>query len=104
MKRRVQLSRATSADMASAQRYYERQEAGLGQEFRRTLNRELQTLAEGAGVHRVVHGLHRKVCRRFPFVIFYQVERNRPHSRRPGQPTRAGNAPPPVARILAPFR
>ena len=74
MPRRVQLLRRAAADLAAGQRFYEEQAVGLGRYFRDSLNSDLRSLLISAGVHRVVHGLHRSVSKRFPYAIFYSAE------------------------------
>ena len=42
--------------------------------FSNSLLSDIRSLGTHPGAHRVVHGFHRKVSRRFPFAIFYRVE------------------------------
>ena len=73
MKRIILLLPEASGDVAAAQFFYEEQSPDLGSYFRQWLDSELAALAGSAGVHRVVQGYHRRVCKRFPYAIFYRV-------------------------------
>ena len=74
MARGIKLLPGALVDVADAQAFYEEQSLNLGLHFREMLNADLRDLLISAGVHRKVYGLHRCVCKRFPFAIFYRVE------------------------------
>ena len=61
-------------DLNHGRLFYEKEGLGLGVSFLESLIADIDALAEHPGVHRVIHGFHRKVSRRFPFAIFYRVE------------------------------
>jgi len=58
---------AASRDLIEGYRFYEKQQAGLGEYF-------LDSLQLYAGIHVVLFGLyHRALSKRFPFAIYYRV-------------------------------
>ena len=61
-------------DLADGRRFYDRQGVGVGDDFFSTLFAEIDALAVTGGVHRVVHGHHRALSRRFPYAIYYEVK------------------------------
>jgi toxin ParE1/3/4 len=64
-------------EYVSAQRWYEKQQAGLGKEFETEIDRALHLAC--AAPHRspeVVPGVRRLRVHRFPFGIFYRVRGN----------------------------
>jgi hypothetical protein len=56
--------------------FYEEQALGLGRYFLRSLFADIEALKAHAGVHARFHGFHRLLSRRFPFAIYYLVERD----------------------------
>jgi len=55
-------------------RFYEGQEAGLGDYFLDSLYSDIDSLLVHAGIHRIVFGkYHRLLSHRFPFAVYYQV-------------------------------
>lgn len=74
MIRRVEILPAAEDDLDAGEQFYEEQTPGSGDCFLDCLLSAPRALETSAGTHRVVHGFHRKVSRRFPFAIFYRVE------------------------------
>ena len=64
-----------AADMEFGQRFYESRESGVGVYFVESILSDLDSLVLYAGIHRVHLGFHRMLSRRFPFGIYYEVER-----------------------------
>jgi hypothetical protein len=56
--------------------FYEEQAPGLGRYFLRSLFADIESLETHAGVHAKFHGFHRRLSRRFPFAVYYIVERD----------------------------
>ncbi len=56
--------------------FYEAQREGLGDYFTDSLFEDLERLEGQAGIHAMVYGLHRKLSSKFPFAIYYQVEKS----------------------------
>lgn len=61
-------------DLRRGWRFYEKQQVGLGDYFQDSLFSDIDSLVLYAGVHRVVHGYHRLLSKRFPYAVYYQVE------------------------------
>ena len=70
---RVELRAEAQDDLAQGAAFYEAQREGLGGEFIEDLFADLETLEDQAGIHPMVFGLYRKLSRRFPFAIYYQI-------------------------------
>lgn len=62
-------------DMEAGRRFYESRELGIGDYFVESILSDLGSLVLYAGVHRVHLGFHRMLSKRFPFGIYYEVER-----------------------------
>jgi plasmid stabilization system protein ParE len=71
---RVRLLPEAQADLLSAARFYERQRQGLGREFIRSLDNDIQSLGLQAGIHPRQYDCHRKLASRFPFAVYYRVQ------------------------------
>lgn len=61
-------------DLDSGRRFYERQQAGLGDYFLDSLFSDIDALLLYAGIHQKVFGYHRTLSKRFPYAIYYRVE------------------------------
>ena len=66
---------AAETDLVEGFRFYEQQEAGLGLYFLDALFMDIDSLVAHAGVHEMIHGYFRQLSRKFPFAIYYKVER-----------------------------
>jgi plasmid stabilization system protein ParE len=62
-------------DIESGRHFYERQQAGLGDYFLDSLFSDIDSLLLYAGIHQKVFGYYRTLSRRFPYAIYYRVER-----------------------------
>lgn len=72
---RVELLDLAKADLIGGFRFYEAQEAGLGDYFLDTLFSDIDSLRVFGGIHRKSYqGFHRALSKRFPFAIYYTVE------------------------------
>jgi plasmid stabilization system protein ParE len=61
-------------DLIDGFRFYDLQEAGLGDYFLDSLFSDIESLHLFAGVHSVHFGYHRLLSKRFPFAVYYQAE------------------------------
>lgn len=61
-------------DLDAERRFYERQQAGLGDYFLDSLYSDIESLLLYAGVHAKVLGCYRALSRRFPYAIYYRLE------------------------------
>ena len=72
---KVQVLDEATADLADGYRFYERQAEGLGEYFLDTLWSDIHSLRLSGGIHAVHNGYHRLLSRRFPYAVYYRVER-----------------------------
>jgi len=70
---RVELRVEARNDLVEGAAFYDSQQAGVGDHFIKCLFSDLDALESQGGIHEVVYGLHRKLSKRFPFAIYYQV-------------------------------
>lgn len=77
MKRRLVLRRIAEKEFDESIAWYEERRSGLGQEFRTTIEKLFQHIAETPERYRKVRGEVRRalVLRRFPFVIHFLIEK-----------------------------
>ncbi len=68
------LTASAQNDIVSAQSFYEEESEGLGEYFYDSIIADLDSLQFYAGIHPFVFGFHRKLARRFPFAIYYDIE------------------------------
>jgi len=72
---KVAILDAAERDIVEARAFYEGREPGLGAYFVDSLFADLRSLGLYAGVHAREFGFHRMLARRFPFAVYYKVER-----------------------------
>ena len=63
-------------DLIKGFHFYEDREPGLGAYFLDCLFSDIDSLLVYAGIHQTAFGYHRCLSKRFPFAIYYNVERN----------------------------
>lgn len=74
MQVKIRILDAAEQDLIDGFRFYERQEAGLGQYFIDSLFNDIDSLLLYAGIHPVCFGTyHRLLAKRFPFAIYYKL-------------------------------
>jgi plasmid stabilization system protein ParE len=73
---RVELRAKAREDLLEGASFYEQQREQLGFYFLRCLYQDLERLESDAGIHELVFGLHRKLAKRFPFAIYYMVQKS----------------------------
>jgi hypothetical protein len=73
---RIEILDEAKEDLAEGFGFYEKQEDGLGWYFLDSLFSDIDSLRVHAGVHRIVYGYHRSLSKRFPFAIYYSIERD----------------------------
>lgn len=69
---RVEILDEAEGDLVDGASFYEAQEPGLGQYFLDSLD----SLQLYAGIHAVHFGFHRLLSNRFPYAVYYRVERS----------------------------
>ncbi|MGH9643736.1 MAG: type II toxin-antitoxin system RelE/ParE family toxin [Terriglobales bacterium] len=60
-------------DLIQGFHFYENLSAGTGSRFLDCLLADIDSLLRFSGIHTIVYGFHRSLCRRFPFAIYYEV-------------------------------
>src|SRR5437762_1482685 len=63
-------------DIERASLFYEDRQKGVGDYFVESILGDLEFLSQCAGVHRRHFGFHRMLSKRFPFGVYYEVERD----------------------------
>ena len=73
---RIRLAGSAVADLQSGIAFYEKQSSGLGAYFLKRIQEDLDELPTIAGIQLPLYRDYRRmVSRRFPFLIFYTVEK-----------------------------
>lgn len=70
---KVQVLRSAIEDLVAGRKFYDRQEAGVGDYFFDSLFAEIDSLALYGGVHSIHFGYHRLLAKRFPYAIYYKI-------------------------------
>lgn len=70
---KIQILRSAMNDLEKARRFYDSQEAGVGDYFFDSLFSEIDSLALYGGIHAVHFGFHRLLAKRFPYAIYYKI-------------------------------
>ncbi len=74
---RIELSSFAQRQLQAGYRFYESQSEGLGDYFLDSMMADVESLHIHAGVHAVFFGnYHRLLARRFPYSVYYRVERD----------------------------
>lgn len=74
---RLEILSEAEQDLIAGAQFYEAQGAGLGDHLLDSLYSDIDSLLLYAGMHRVVFGFHRALSKRFPYAIFYRLERDK---------------------------
>lgn len=72
---RIEILDEAQEDLIQGFRFYEAQEAGLGSYFLDSLFSDIDSLLVFAGIHPVTYGYYRSLSNRFPFAIYYSMDR-----------------------------
>ena len=71
----VQISSDAELDILDGFRFYEDQSVGLGEYFRDSIVADIDSLKFFAGIHELAFGHHRMLSKRFPFAVYYDLDR-----------------------------
>jgi plasmid stabilization system protein ParE len=71
---RVRILSAASRDLLRGKHFYEKQSEGLGDYFLDSLFSDIDSLIIYAGIHRTFRGYFCLLSKRFPYVVYYQIE------------------------------
>lgn len=72
---KIQILDEAQEDLIQGFRFYEGQEPGLGTYFLDCLFSDIDSLLVYAGVHAVIYTYHRCLSKRFPFAIYYSLDK-----------------------------
>ena len=71
---KLRILAAAKRDLVEGYRFYEAQDAGLGDYFITSVGADIDSLRLYAGIHPVAYkDFHRSLCRTFPFAIYYRI-------------------------------
>jgi hypothetical protein len=70
---KIEISAEAESDIERGFWFYESQEPGIGDYFRSSVFADIESLVIHGGSHILVDGYHRKVCKTFPFNIYYEM-------------------------------
>ena len=72
---KIQITEEAEFDLADGFWFYERQAPGLGDYFRSSLIADIDSLAFYAGIHEHAYGFYRSLSKRFPFALYYGLDK-----------------------------
>jgi len=70
---KIKILHTAMDDLAVGRKFYDRQEAGVGEYFFDSLFAEIDSLAIYGGIHSIHFGFHRLLAKRFPYAIYYKI-------------------------------
>lgn len=71
----IRLLEAAKEDLREGWRFYEENSPGLGDYFLDCMQADLRSLKVFGGIHEMSDGFHRLLAKRFPFAVYYLIER-----------------------------
>jgi plasmid stabilization system protein ParE len=72
---KISISRAAQEDLLAGFHFYEQQAEGVGEYFLDALFSDIDSLVLYAGIHPQIQGYYRLLAKRFPFAVYYKIER-----------------------------
>lgn len=72
---KVRILESAREDLRKGYRFYEQQQEGVGDYFLDMLCAEIDSLALYGEIHAIRSGYHRMLSGRFPFAVYYRIER-----------------------------
>jgi plasmid stabilization system protein ParE len=72
---KIEILSSAMSDMAESRQFYEEQSEGLGEYFFDSLFSDIDSLTLYAGIHPIFYGYHRMLSKRFPYAIYYKLEK-----------------------------
>ena len=73
---KIKLLYSALDDMTEGRLFYEKQGEGLGDYFFDSLFSDIDSLILYGGIHPKFFGYHRMLSKRFPYAIYYTLEKN----------------------------
>lgn len=71
----IKITDVAEIDIENGCHYYEKQCQGLGDYFLDSIYSDIDSLTFFAGIHCIVYGYHRLLCKRFPFAVYYKIDK-----------------------------
>jgi len=72
----IQILDEAEKDIAIGISFYESQKEGLGKYFLNSILADIESLHIYAGIHVVISNYFRLLAKRFPFAIYYKINKN----------------------------
>ena len=72
----VRILDAAERDLEDGHHFCEKQSQGLGSYFLDSLYSDIDSLSYFGGIHSLAFGYHRLLSKRFPFAVYYQIDKN----------------------------
>ncbi|RUM88986.1 MAG: type II toxin-antitoxin system RelE/ParE family toxin [Thermodesulfatator sp.] len=73
---KIKILNSAREDLWKGYHFYEAQRAGLGEYFLHSLFSDIDSLLFYAGIHPKKFGFYRILSRRFPYAIYYKIEKD----------------------------
>ena len=73
---RIEILDSAEKDLLDGFEFYERQSKGLGDYFLDSLFSDIASLYLYAGIHALHFGYYRLLSKRFPFAIYYRLQKD----------------------------
>lgn len=73
---KIRVLNSAKEDLYNGRLFYEKQAEGIGKYFFDSLFSDIDSLVLYAGIHLKVFGFYRLLSKRFPFAIYYTLEKN----------------------------
>ena len=71
----VRITDPAETDLEQGYLFYEQQQTGLGSYFLDALYADIDSLSFYAGIHLKLWGCHRLLSKRFPFAVYYTIDK-----------------------------
>lgn len=71
---RIKISSDAQDDLINGFWFYEHSQSGLGKYFRSSISADIDSLNIYAGIHAKQQDFHRKLCKSFPYTIYYRMD------------------------------
>ena len=72
---KIKLLSSALKDLSEGRFFYKKQGEGLGEYFLDSLFSDIDSLALYGGIHSKIFGYHRMLAKRFPYAIYYKLEK-----------------------------
>lgn len=76
---KIEILEEAQQDLIEGFNFYERQSTGLGEYFVDSISSDIESLKLYAGIHPWHQGYQRVLSKRFPFAIYYYLQKDTVH-------------------------